>query len=30
VIVMNGGRIAGELPMAQCNERALGSLMGGV
>jgi simple sugar transport system ATP-binding protein len=29
VIVMNGGRIAGELPIAECNERALGALMGG-
>jgi simple sugar transport system ATP-binding protein len=30
VIVMNGGRIAGELPIAQCSEAALGRLMGGV
>ncbi len=29
VIVMNAGRIAGELPIAECSERALGSLMGG-
>ncbi len=29
VIVMNGGRIAGELPIAQCTESALGRLMGG-
>jgi general nucleoside transport system ATP-binding protein len=29
VIVMNGGRIAGELPIAACNEAALGRLMGG-
>jgi simple sugar transport system ATP-binding protein len=29
VIVMNGGRIAGELPIAECSERALGALMGG-
>ena len=30
VIVMNAGRIAGELPIEQCNEGALGRLMGGV
>ncbi len=29
VIVMNGGRIAGELPIAACSEAALGRLMGG-
>jgi general nucleoside transport system ATP-binding protein len=29
VIVMNAGRIAGELPIDQCNEQALGRLMGG-
>ncbi len=29
VIVMNAGRIAGELPIAQCDERAIGRLMGG-
>jgi simple sugar transport system ATP-binding protein len=29
VIVMNGGRIAGELPIAECSESALGALMGG-
>ena len=29
VIVMNAGRIAGELPIAQCSEHALGRLMGG-
>jgi ABC-type uncharacterized transport system ATPase subunit len=29
VIVMNGGRIAGELPIEQCSESALGRLMGG-
>jgi simple sugar transport system ATP-binding protein len=29
VIVMNGGRITGELPIAQCTEAALGRLMGG-
>jgi simple sugar transport system ATP-binding protein len=29
VIVMNGGRIAGELPIDQCSESALGRLMGG-
>jgi hypothetical protein len=26
---MNAGRIAGELPIAQCDELALGRLMGG-
>jgi simple sugar transport system ATP-binding protein len=30
VIVMNGGRIAGELPIEECSEAALGRLMGGV
>ena len=30
VIVMNAGRIAGELPIEQCSEAALGRLMGGV
>jgi simple sugar transport system ATP-binding protein len=30
VIVMNAGRIAGELPIEQCNEGTLGRLMGGV
>ena len=30
VIVMNAGRIAGELPIAACSESALGRLMGGV
>ena len=29
VIVMNGGRISGELPIEQCTEGALGRLMGG-
>ncbi len=29
VIVMNAGRVAGELPIAQCNEQMLGRLMGG-
>ncbi len=29
VIVMNAGRIAGELPIEQCSEGALGRLMGG-
>jgi general nucleoside transport system ATP-binding protein len=29
VIVMNAGRIAGELPIGQCSESALGRLMGG-
>ena len=29
VIVMNAGRIAGELPIADCSEAALGRLMGG-
>ena len=29
VIVMNAGRIAGELPIGQCTESALGRLMGG-
>ena len=29
VIVMNAGRVAGELPIAQCSEGALGRLMGG-
>jgi general nucleoside transport system ATP-binding protein len=29
VVVMNAGRIAGELPIAQCTEAALGRLMGG-
>ena len=29
VIVMNAGRIAGELPIADCSESALGRLMGG-
>jgi simple sugar transport system ATP-binding protein len=29
VIVMNGGRISGELPIAACSESALGRLMGG-
>ncbi|MFM8770245.1 MAG: ATP-binding cassette domain-containing protein, partial [Rubrivivax sp.] len=30
VLVMNGGRLTGELPIEQCNEAALGRLMGGV
>ena len=30
VIVMNAGRISGELPIEQCSESALGRLMGGV
>jgi simple sugar transport system ATP-binding protein len=30
VLVMNAGRIAGELPIAQCDEGTLGRLMGGV
>lgn len=29
VVVMNAGRIAGELPIDQCSEAALGRLMGG-
>jgi len=29
VIVMNAGRVAGELPIAHCSEAALGRLMGG-
>lgn len=29
VLVMNAGRIAGELPIGQCSEAALGRLMGG-
>ncbi|MFM7506730.1 MAG: ABC transporter ATP-binding protein [Rubrivivax sp.] len=29
VVVMNAGRVAGELPIAQCSEAALGRLMGG-
>ena len=29
VIVMNAGRISGELPIAECSEAALGRLMGG-
>jgi simple sugar transport system ATP-binding protein len=29
VLVVHAGRIAGELPAAQCDERALGRLMGG-
>ena len=29
VLVMNGGRIAGELPIAECSEAALGRLMAG-
>jgi general nucleoside transport system ATP-binding protein len=29
VIVMNAGRMAGELPIADCTEQALGRLMGG-
>ena len=29
VLVMNAGRISGELPIAQCTEAALGRLMGG-
>jgi simple sugar transport system ATP-binding protein len=29
VIVMNAGRITGELPIAQCDEASLGRLMGG-
>jgi ABC-type uncharacterized transport system ATPase subunit len=29
VVVMNAGRLAGELPIAQCDERTLGRLMGG-
>jgi simple sugar transport system ATP-binding protein len=29
VIVMNAGRVAGELPISQCSEAALGRLMGG-
>jgi general nucleoside transport system ATP-binding protein len=30
VVVMNAGRISGELPIAQCSEAALGRLMAGV
>ena len=29
VIVMNAGRVSGELPIDQCSENALGCLMGG-
>jgi simple sugar transport system ATP-binding protein len=29
VLVMNAGQLAGELPIAQCDERTLGRLMGG-
>jgi len=29
VLVMNAGRVAGELPIAECNEQTLGRLMGG-
>ena len=29
VLVMNAGRIVGELPIEQCSEAALGRLMGG-
>jgi simple sugar transport system ATP-binding protein len=29
VLVMNAGRVAGELPIEQCNEQSLGRLMGG-
>ncbi|MBL8343080.1 MAG: ABC transporter ATP-binding protein [Rubrivivax sp.] len=29
VIVMNAGRVAGELPIGECNEQTLGRLMGG-
>ena len=29
VVVMNAGRVTGELPIAQCTEAALGRLMGG-
>ncbi len=29
VLVMNAGRVAGELPIEQCSEQALGRLMGG-
>ena len=29
VIVMNAGRVSGELPIGQCSEAALGRLMGG-
>ena len=29
VVVMNCGRVAGELPIEQCSEAALGRLMGG-
>jgi simple sugar transport system ATP-binding protein len=29
VLVMNAGRIVGELPIEQCSEQALGRLMGG-
>jgi general nucleoside transport system ATP-binding protein len=29
VVVMNAGRVAGELPIAMCSEAALGRLMGG-
>jgi general nucleoside transport system ATP-binding protein len=30
VLVMNAGRIVGELPIAECSEQALGRLMGGL
>ncbi len=30
VLVMNGGRLTGELPIKQCSEAVLGRLMGGV
>jgi len=29
VIVMNGGKVAGELPIDRCTEIELGELMGG-
>jgi general nucleoside transport system ATP-binding protein len=29
VLVMNAGKLAGELPVAQCDEKSLGRLMGG-
>ena len=30
VLVMNGGRLTGALPIEQCSEAVLGRLMGGV
>jgi ABC-type uncharacterized transport system ATPase subunit len=30
VLVMNAGRVVGELPIADCSETAIGRLMGGL